>query len=207
MGAFLQWVVARRLLTLAGFAVILLGAFIPWPNLAIAAVVIIVGALLLAVQIPIAMRDATEQLDGFDEPAEQWQSSSPAAYEPPVQFQPEKYSQPQEPLRPEPALEAAAAWQPTNVTPAAAPLQAPSRVMYDPAPVWQPRNILQPRDPDPTPQQSQAADHPVRNPADQAVQSRGAGLPEQSPAAEQPEPAWKVGEPAPAWRPKNIPQH
>jgi hypothetical protein len=209
MGAFLQWMVARRLLTLVGFSVILLGAFVPWPNLAIAAVVIILGAGLLAVQIPIAMRDATEQLDGFDEPEEQWRSSSYATYQPPAQFQPDQYSQPEEYQPAQPVSEPAPAWQPSNIpfspvpsaleqrleaplreapaavsqpASAAAPQQSsPSRPMYEPAPVWQPQNIPQSQQPEPQP--------------------------DPSPEAGRPEPGWKVGESPPPWRPKNIPQY
>lgn len=111
MSATFRWIVERRLLTLAGFGVILLGAFIPWPSLAVAAVVIVLGAVLLAVQIPVAMRDATEQLDGVDEPEEQWQAP---AY---PQYQPEPYQQPTS-LQPEPSprmVEHTPLWQPRNI--------------------------------------------------------------------------------------------
>ncbi|MBV8526890.1 MAG: hypothetical protein JOZ75_01095 [Candidatus Dormibacteraeota bacterium] len=157
MGAFLRWVVARRLLTLAGFGVILLGAFVPWPNLAIAAAVIVLGAVLLAVQIPIAMRDASEQLDGFDQPEEQWQSATYAPYEPPAPFQPEASSQPQpyaQPYQqPRPSLEPAPVWQPQNIRqpqpePSRGPSEepaapAPAWKLGEAAPAWRPKNIPQ----------------------------------------------------------------
>ena len=181
MSATFRWIVERRLLTLAGFGVILLGAFIPWPSLAIAAVVIVLGAVLLAVQIPIALRDATEQLDGVDEPEEQWQ---PPAY---PQYQPELYQQPMSPQQPEPAQQVVAptpVWQPTHIPQLHEPEPSeqarpshqpePSRRMYEPAPVWQPKNI--PRSP-------------------------------QSEPSPQPEPSRPPDEPAQPWRPQNIPQY
>lgn len=180
MGATLRWMVERRLLTLAGFGVILLGAFVPWPSLAVAAVVIILGAVLLAVQIPIALRDATDQLDGVDEPEEQWQAP---AY---PQYQPEPYQQPLASVQPEPSpvvVAPAAAWQPQNIprSPEPAPVQPrpsqdpePSRQMYEPAPVWQPANIEQSPEPEPSTQA---------------------------------EPSRRLDESAVPWRPKNIPQY
>lgn len=144
MSATLRWIVKRRLLTLAGFGVILLGAFIPWPSLAIAALVIVLGAVLLAVQIPIAMRDATEELDGVDEPEEQWQAP---AY---PQYQPEPYQQPISSQQSEPSPEVAwpaPVWQPTHsqhpVQPEPSPQAEPSRRVDEPALPWRPQNIPQ----------------------------------------------------------------
>ena len=58
MEATLLWLIERKALTLSGFVVVLLGAFIPWPSEVIAIVVVILGALLMLSQIPFAMRAA-----------------------------------------------------------------------------------------------------------------------------------------------------
>lgn len=58
MEATLLWLIERKALTLTGFVVVLLGAFIPWPSEVIAIVVVILGALLMLAQIPFAMRAA-----------------------------------------------------------------------------------------------------------------------------------------------------
>ena len=58
MEATLLWLIERKALTLTGFVVVLLGAFIPWPSGVIAIVVVILGALLMLAQIPFAMRAA-----------------------------------------------------------------------------------------------------------------------------------------------------
>ena len=58
MEATLLWLLERKALTLAGFVVVLLGAFIPWPSEVIAIVVVVLGALLMLAQIPFAMRAA-----------------------------------------------------------------------------------------------------------------------------------------------------
>ena len=58
MEAAFLWLVERKALTLAGFVVVLGGAFIPWPSEAIAIVVVILGAGLMLAQIPFAMRAA-----------------------------------------------------------------------------------------------------------------------------------------------------
>jgi len=145
MNAIFRWIVERRLLTLAGFGVVLLGAFIPWPSLAIAAVVILVGAVLLAIQIPMAMRDATEQLDGVNETGEQWQAP---AY---PQYQPEPSQHPTASQHPE-----------------------PFRPVFAPTPVWQPKHSAQSLQPEPSPQ---------------------------------PGPSRRLDEPAPPWRPENIPPY
>ena len=58
MEATLLWLIERKALTLTGFVVVLLGAFIPWPTAVIAIVVVILGALLMLAQIPFAMRAA-----------------------------------------------------------------------------------------------------------------------------------------------------
>ena len=199
MSATLRWIVERRLLTLAGFGVILVGAFIPWPSLAIAAVVIVLGAVLLAVQIPIAMRDATEQLDGVDEPDQQWQAPTYP------QYQPEAYQQPSPSVQPElsaQVTEPTPLWQPQNIPqfppaqpswprvpseqpapqpqPTRARLPGSPRRMYEPAPVWQPKNIAQAPQPE---------------------------SPEEPRPAQQPEPSRRPDEPAVPWRPQNIPQY
>lgn len=150
MSATFRWIVERRLLTLAGFAVILLGAFIPWPSLAVAVVVIVLGAVLLAVQIPIALRDATEQLDGTDETEEQ----SPAPVYP--QYQPMPYQQPMSAQQQETLPQVVAptqGWQPKNIPPLQepAPHQQPTpspqpaapRPLDEPALPWRPQNIPQ----------------------------------------------------------------
>lgn len=218
MSATLRWIVERRLLTLAGFGVILLGAFIPWPSLAVAAVVIVVGSLLLAVQIPIAMRDATEQLDGVDEPDEQWQAP---AY---PQYQPEPYQPSVAPLQPElshQAAELAPVWQPLNIPraeqPAAFPepavpseSPAPSRQMYEPAPVWQPQNIPQSPAPapaaEPRPSRQPEPSRPMYEPVPvwQPAQMQPPDQPDLSPQAEPPR---RLDETSLPWRPKNIPQY
>ena len=184
MSATFRWIVERRLLTLAGFGVILLGAFIPWPNLAIAAVVIVLGAVLLAVQIPIAMRDATEQLDGVDEPEESEEQWQPPAY---PQYQPEPYQQPILSQQPQPSPEVVAptpVWRPEHIpqSPEAEPSEharpahepGSSRRMYEPAPVWQPKSIPQSSQPEPS---------------------------------SQPGPSRRLDEPALPWRPQNIPPY
>ena len=58
MEAALLWLIERKALTLTGFVVVLLGAFIPWPSEVIAIVIVILGALLMLAQIPFAMRAA-----------------------------------------------------------------------------------------------------------------------------------------------------
>jgi hypothetical protein len=58
MDATLLWLIERKALTLSGFVVVLLGAFIPWPSEVVAIVVVILGALLMLAQIPFAMRAA-----------------------------------------------------------------------------------------------------------------------------------------------------
>lgn len=58
MEAALLWLIERKALTLSGFVVVLLGAFIPWPSEVIAIVIVILGALLMLAQIPFAMRAA-----------------------------------------------------------------------------------------------------------------------------------------------------
>jgi hypothetical protein len=58
MEAAFLWLVERKALTLAGFVVVLAGAFIPWPSEAIAIVAVILGAGLMLAQIPFAMRAA-----------------------------------------------------------------------------------------------------------------------------------------------------
>lgn len=142
MSATFRWIVERRLLTLAGFGVILLGAFIPWPSLAIGVVVIVLGAVLLAVQIPIAMRDATDQLDGIDEPDEQWQAP---AY---PQYQPEAYQQPVASLQPSAFLQPelsppVVSHTPQSPQPGPTPQAEPSRRLDEPALPWRPQNIPQ----------------------------------------------------------------
>lgn len=225
MGAFLHWVVARRLLTLVGFGVILLGAFVPWPNLAIAAVVIILGAALLAVQIPIAMRDATEQLDGVDEPEEEWQSSSYASYQPPAQFQPEQYAKLEDYQQPQPASESAPAWQPSNIPSSAVPAatvteqrvepsrqaeppaaasqpSAPSRPMYEPAPVWRPQNISPGGAPQHSPSRVMYEPAPVWK-GQNVPQSQPDPKPEPKPEADaevQAEPSTEPAYPEPGWK-------
>lgn len=52
------WLVERKALTLAGFVIVLIGAFVPWPSMVIAIVVVILGAGLMLAQIPFAMRAA-----------------------------------------------------------------------------------------------------------------------------------------------------
>ena len=58
MEAVLLWLIERKALTLTGFVVVLLGAFVPWPSGVIAIVVVVLGALLMLAQIPFAMRAA-----------------------------------------------------------------------------------------------------------------------------------------------------
>ena len=58
MEATLLWLIERKALTLTGFVVVLLGAFVPWPSGVIAIVVVILGAMLMLAQIPFAMRAA-----------------------------------------------------------------------------------------------------------------------------------------------------
>ena len=217
MSATLRWIVERRLLTLAGFGVILLGAFIPWPSLAIAAVVIVLGAVLLAVQIPIAMRDATEQLDGADEPEEQWQAPSYP------QYQPEPYQQPAAAMQAELSPQAVVPtplWQPANIPqvpqpapyaqPVRSPAPEPSPRIYEPAPVWQPKNIPQSPQPEPA-EQPRPSQHP--EPSRQMYEPVPVWQPthvqlsaEPEPAAP-PEPSRRLDEPAVPWRPQNIPQY
>ena len=164
MGGFLEWVLARRLVTLAGFGVILLGAFVPWPNLAIAAVVIVLGTVLLAIQIPSALRNATEELDGVDVPEEQWQ---PPAY---PQYQaPEPYQQP-------------AAYQTPAAYQSPAPYQAPApsqqtEPSYPDAPAlpWQPKHI--PQYNPPTPYQPEPSLQVPSSPSPQAEPQRPADQP------------------------------
>ena len=58
MEATFLWLVERKALTLAGFVVVLVGAFVPWPSEVIAIVLVILGAGLMLAQIPFAMRAA-----------------------------------------------------------------------------------------------------------------------------------------------------
>ena len=205
MSATLRWIVERRLLTLAGFGVILLGAFVPWPSLAIAAVVIVLGAVLLAVQIPIAMRDATEQLDGADEPEEQWQAPAYPRYQP------------------EPSPQVAApvpVWQPSNISqfqetapnqqPAPSHVPEPSPRIYAPAPQWQPTNI--PHSPEAQPAEEARPGQvsaPSRRMYEPVPVWQPTNLPQSTDAepSPQPGPSRRLDEPAAPWRPQNIPQY
>ena len=60
MDGLFAWLLERKALTLVGIAVVLLGAFVPWPNIAIAGVVVGIGGVLMLVQIPFAMRAAQQ---------------------------------------------------------------------------------------------------------------------------------------------------
>ena len=221
MSATFRWMVKRRLLTATGFVVILLGAFIPWGSLAISAVVIVLGAVLLVVQMPIAWRDATEELDSFDEPEEHWQAP---AY---PQYQPEQYQQPMASLQPEPSsqvVETTPVWQPTNipqfqqaapyVQPVPSQFPEPSTRTYEPAPAWKPTSTPQAPEPSEQPRPSQLPE-PTRRMYEPAPVWQPSNIP-QSPQPEpslqpepssRPEPSRRVDEPAVPWRPQNIPQY
>jgi hypothetical protein len=54
----MSWIVERRLLVPLGIVVVLLGAFVPLPNIAIAALVVILGAGMMLAQIPLAFRES-----------------------------------------------------------------------------------------------------------------------------------------------------
>ncbi|MBV8527389.1 MAG: hypothetical protein JOZ75_03650 [Candidatus Dormibacteraeota bacterium] len=97
MEAAFLWLVERKALTLAGFVVVLVGAFVPWPSEAIAIVLVILGAGLMLAQIPFAMRAAQK------------------VPSPPLHF-PEI---PSIPAAPTPAKQTSAAFAPAEPVPAA----------------------------------------------------------------------------------------
>jgi hypothetical protein len=57
MGVILAMIYRRRWLSLAGIASILIGGLLPWPTYAVNGGFIALGGFLIAVQIPIAIRD------------------------------------------------------------------------------------------------------------------------------------------------------
>ena len=100
MEATLLWLIERKALTLTGFVVVLLGAFIPWPSEVIAIVVVVLGALLMLAQIPFAMRAAQKvpsQHMQFPEIPSIPMTHAPSTQAAPAQTAPTPAASPREP--------------------------------------------------------------------------------------------------------------
>jgi len=200
--------VAQRLLTLAGFGLILLGAFVPWPNLLVAGTVVVLGALLMASQIPIAMRDGSadiDQLEALDRPDGEWQretypqfpGSDPYTQTPSYSVADKAQAQP----------EAAPAWRPTHIPGFTAPAPYTLPEYESPAPLapvtpYQPAESATPHQPaetvtphQPATEYQPATAYPPVAPYEPTAPSQPA------------EPSPRRDETAQPWRPRNIPQY
>jgi uncharacterized protein YhhL (DUF1145 family) len=56
VGIIVGWFALGRWFSVAGFAVVLLGVLVPWPSHAVTVVLVVTGALVMLLQIPVRHR-------------------------------------------------------------------------------------------------------------------------------------------------------
>ena len=55
MGIIVGWFVLGRWFSVAGFSFVLLGVLVPWPNHAVTVALVVTGALVMLLQIPVRL--------------------------------------------------------------------------------------------------------------------------------------------------------
>jgi hypothetical protein len=56
MGIIVGWFALGRWFSVAGFLVVLLGVLVPWPNHAVLVALVVTGAFVMLLQIPVTLR-------------------------------------------------------------------------------------------------------------------------------------------------------
>jgi uncharacterized membrane protein len=56
VGIIIGWFALGRWLSVAGFSVVLLGVLVPWPSRAVAVALVVAGAVVMLIQIPVSIR-------------------------------------------------------------------------------------------------------------------------------------------------------